>query len=468
MSSDSLQGSSCILHLKTNKLKVKKIEEAKAKRKQILKMEAERREAKIKRAVSEVRYPLALPLINILVLDKLLLVQLRYRYAVCLCLSLYFTVGVAIHSFIGIQAERLADAHTRKQASKIHYKTERTAQFVKTKQDSMKGNKREEQLKAKFREQRKLAAEERMEEQRELLTRRLKAKELHAEHVTAARHEQRVAKKTEQRLKITGRARKAQRLRMAAENKQKKQIERMQRFYEKQQQLEEIKHAIGERRKQVLREEKIRRDKWRAAITLERQIMPGPGEYELPSTLRNSGGTFNMSKPKTEMDWVRYRAKQLPAPGDYYNAETSSTLNKAGGSWSKYLPKSDVEIMMDRARKQPGPGEYSPIYKPDTTTAAFGDAEPMSEIDRVILNASRTPAPGQNQPDNVPKRAKKLKVLQQQFGVSKSAMKFAGRMKAKLGEMRSDGANGTGTGNDEDVTHRRMMRTQSAPPMENE
>jgi len=376
--------------------KIKKIEEAKQRRKQLLKTEAAEREARIKKAVHD--------------------------------------------------QEKLAAALTKKHDARIKAKNERTAQFLEVKAASQQGNKREEELKARYREQRRLKAEEREAEQRELLTRRLKAKEEHALHVKLAKHEQRVAEKTQKRLKIGARARKAQRLRTAAENRHKQAIEKMERFYEKQQQMEEIKHAINERRKQVLREEKIRRDKWRAQINLERAITPGPGEYNLPSTLKSSGGTFNMSKPKSEMDWVRYRAKQLPAPGDYFNNQSFSSLNRSGGSWSKYKPKSDVEIAMDRARKQPGPGEYTIVLKPDTTSATFGDAEPMSELDRVILNASRSPAPGVNQPDNVPKRPKKLKQLQQQFGVSSKALMFASKMKHKL----------------------RAQRAQSAPPRDND
>lgn len=333
--------------------------------------------------------------------------------------------------------EKLAKTVISKHDRNVKRKQERTAHFLKQKHDMQKGSRRQEQLKVQFRNQRKMAAEEREAEKRELLTRRLHAKSEHAEHVMKARAQQRLAKKTERNLRISSRARKAQRLRYAAENRQKKQTEKMERFYRKQAQLDEMKFAIGERRKQLLREEKIRRDKWRAAISLERTITPGPGEYSLPSTLASSGGTFNMSKPKTEMDWVRHRAKELPAPGDYHDDETFSSLNKAGGSWSKYKPKSDVEIAMDRARAQPGPGEYQPKFYPDTTSATFGDAEPLSEIDRVILNASRNPAPGEHQKDNVPKVPKKLNQLQRQFGVSTKALQFAARMKRKLTRRRS-------------------------------
>lgn len=336
--------------------------------------------------------------------------------------------------------EKIAAAIVKRHHDHILYKAERTAKFEANMAESRAGNKRKEELKAKFREQRRLQAEERLTEQRELLTRRLTAKGVHAEHVKKARIAQRIASKTERNIKINSRARKAARLRNAAENRQKQQIEKMERFYARQQQMEEIKHAIGERRKQVLREEKIRRDRWRSQIALQRDITPGPGEYDLPSTLTETGGTFNMSKPKNEFELAQYRAKDIPAPGDYFNIDTASTLVKSGGSWSKYKPKSDVELSMDRARQMPGPGEYKIVLKPDTVSVSFGDAEPMSEIERVMLNASRSPAPGASQPDNVPKRPKKLKNLQKQFGISNKALKFAARMKGKLANHRKSAA----------------------------
>merc|ERR1711871_1282631 len=108
--------------------------------------------------------------------------------------------------------------------------------------------------------------------------------------------------------------------------------------------MAEMKHAIQVKRKALLREEKIRRDEWRARTKLERAITPGPGSYELPSTMTVAGGTWGKFTPKTEFDWIEYRAAQIPGPGKYKSAK--STLNSAGGSWSKYRPKSDVEWKM--------------------------------------------------------------------------------------------------------------------------
>ena len=151
---------------------IERIEQAKLRRKELLKAEAADREARIKRKVED--------------------------------------------------QNKLAARIAKKHDSKIKYKRERTTQFLESKNEAQAGSKREEELKAKFREQRREQAEKREMEQRELLTRRLVAKEVHAKHVKHARHEQRIAKKTEQRLKIGARARKAQRLRSAAENRQKK------------------------------------------------------------------------------------------------------------------------------------------------------------------------------------------------------------------------------------------------------
>ena len=45
----------------------------------------------------------------------------------------------------------------------------------------------------------------------------------------------------------------------------------------------------------------------------------GPGSYNIPlSTCTDvSGGRFNMSNAKSDLDWVTYFEKQKPGPGNY-------------------------------------------------------------------------------------------------------------------------------------------------------
>jgi hypothetical protein len=44
--------------------------------------------------------------------------------------------------------------------------------------------------------------------------------------------------------------------------------------------------------------------------------MPGPADYPPPVPPKPSGGKFNMSKPKSDIDWIITRASQMPGPGD--------------------------------------------------------------------------------------------------------------------------------------------------------
>ena len=41
------------------------------------------------------------------------------------------------------------------------------------------------------------------------------------------------------------------------------------------------------------------------------------GHYKLKSTLIVGGGKFNLSNPKTDVEWRMIRAAQIPGPGAY-------------------------------------------------------------------------------------------------------------------------------------------------------
>ncbi len=97
--------------------------------------------------------------------------------------------------------------------------------------------------------------------------------------------------------------------------------------------------------------------------------MPGPGQYGNPVLKENLGGKFNLSNPKSDVDWmVRvslinqrkkpsfllflsvsfppaaaysthnlpqvWRSNQLPAPGQYGNPGEKEGLNHRGGRFS--------------------------------------------------------------------------------------------------------------------------------------
>jgi len=322
------------------------------------------------------------------------------------------------------------------QKMKLEAKNKQVARF----QAGMTGNKKEVKEKQErqrmLRNERTEQAKIREKLHREKLARKMAEKEAKAEAIRAQRAAQRSQGKVEKQLKSKARAQSADRVRKAKVYERQRLIDKMEGNYARMEAMKETKEAIDEKRRDLLRLEKIRRDEWRAATAVERSITPGPGAYELKSTLTNSGGTWGKFKPKTELDWIEYRAKQVPAPGDYHS-DKFSTLNKNGGSWSKYKPKTDVEWRMEKAAQEPGPGEYKVQLPSSTTTATFGNFTPKSELDFVILRAKESPAPGEHQPNQVPKPRRKLEELAETFSVSNKAIMFAAKLKRKLRKNKS-------------------------------
>jgi len=286
------------------------------------------------------------------------------------------------------------------------------------------------------RKKRRAQAKEREEAERQRLLMKLGSKGDTVNRLKAEKAEKRQRMKVQKQLKSQQRQEKAERVRRAKAYEKQKLIDKMQANYSRMEAMKQMKDAIESKRRDLLRQEKIRRDEWKRRTAVERAITPGPGAYAVPSTLKKSGGAWGKFKPQTELDIIIARAKSMPAPGEY-GIGTGSTLSPAGGSWSMYKPKSDVEWAMERAAKIPGPGEYQPKPIQSGGTASFGNFTPKSELDLVILRAAESPAPGQYQPVNVPKRKKKLAELQKEFKVSTKAVMFAAKLRSKMRKKRN-------------------------------
>lgn len=81
--------------------------------------------------------------------------------------------------------------------------------------------------------------------------------------------------------------------------------------------------------------------------------MPGPGQYHTSdATFSPSGGKFNASKAKSDLEWQIFYAKSLPGPGTY----DSPKEKHEGGTFSTAVPKSALDWAIDNAKKTPGPG----------------------------------------------------------------------------------------------------------------
>lgn len=84
--------------------------------------------------------------------------------------------------------------------------------------------------------------------------------------------------------------------------------------------------------------------------------VPGPSQYGAPKLSKPGGGKFNMSKPKTEIELRIYHGKSMPAPGQYIGMTKFN--QQSTGKFNMSKPKSDLEWKIHRAKDSPGPGQY--------------------------------------------------------------------------------------------------------------
>ncbi len=192
-----------------------------------------------------------------------------------------------------------------------------------------------------------------------------------------------------------------------------------------------MKQAIEDQRKHLLREEIIRRDKWKAQTQLQRDITPGPGAYETKSTLSQAGGQM-AGKVPTEWDFLVRRAKESPGPG-HYNVNNSS-LSQAYGLMSEFTTMTDIDWKIKNARAVPGPGHYQPKPVGKAFSASFGTYKPKSFVDLAVAKGRDTPAPGYSQAKVVPNRRKKLRDIQSQLSVNRESVLFAAKMRQEMGD----------------------------------
>ena len=246
------------------------------------------------------------------------------------------------------------------------------------------------------------------------------------------------ALRMQQRVENVARAKKEQ------EYRNQVMIKKMKMSWERMNRMKEIKEAIqvdrGARRKREI----IERHKWRDNTILQRNILPGPGEYynnkqDMANNTR--GARWGKYKPKSDIDWIMYRSAQIPGPGQYTPSDPNHQ-GKSSGSWGKYKPKSDVEWLMYYAEQKPGPGQYSIKHARDKSQKAvkWGDFEPMGEIDQIMSRAKHIPGPDAYAEKPPPLVKPKLSDIKRQMSGSMLALGVAGKIKKKVSESRSKAA----------------------------
>ena len=114
-----------------------------------------------------------------------------------------------------------------------------------------------------------------------------------------------------------------------------------------------------------------------------------------PLSANLSGGKFNISRSKSELDWVVLRAQDTPAGNHYFrrsNGVPPYKLPPGAPKFSVTVPKTPIELAMARASSTPGPGAYK-IKKPEIHGGTISKSEIPSDADVTAKRAEKIPGP---------------------------------------------------------------------------
>ena len=259
---------------------------------------------------------------------------------------------------------------------------------------------------------------------RDMLSQHLSEKSKASAKIKAKRKAEVEARRAERWLVAQSRQENAERVRREKEFHQKQVMQKIHQAYKMMDHMKELRAAVVEERKKVKRQMIIEVDEWKDKTTLQRNITPGPGEYESHRKLPGpSGGTWGKYAPKSDLEWIIYRASQLPGPGQYEDVDQTKLVT--GGTWGKYAPKSDVEWQIYRASQIPGPGDYEPAEVPSGAAVTFGEFDPKSDLDVLIARASQLPGPSDYAPPMPPIKKPSIKAMRSKLRKAAEKVKMA-------------------------------------------
>ena len=245
----------------------------------------------------------------------------------------------------------------------------------------------------------------------EIMARR-KAKAAQLQSTIRQRKKELALKREEAWLRQQDKIENVERIKRQKEFELGKVRQKLQAKEEKLRSMKEMQEALLAERAAERKQAIIDRHHREATTIPERNVLPGPGEYNVPSTMDGSNG-FRMSKftPKSDLDWVIHRAKQMPGPGQYQDIEYK--VKAPAASFGKGVVPSDLEWKMIRASEMPGPSAYgSAQFKPETPSFSMGNFKPKSDLELKILRAAELPGPGAyDVGTSVPKRARSVREL---------------------------------------------------------
>ena len=121
--------------------------------------------------------------------------------------------------------------------------------------------------------------------------------------------------------------------------------------------------------------------------------LPAPNEYNLGSTMgRMKTGKMSTARPKTHVEIIEARSRLVPAPDYYQRPKTVDPARLKGVKFSDAYPKSYIDWTQYYAKQIPGPSEYV-IKNPKKSGGKFSEARPKTSTEWIIYHAKQIPGP---------------------------------------------------------------------------
>ncbi len=181
-------------------------------------------------------------------------------------------------------------------------------------------------------------------------------------------------RKEEQMLLMQDKLENVERIRRMSEYKRQQIAQKISQDDERTTKMGSLKRAIADERLKSRTRELVAKHRAREGVTIERELLPGPGEYTIKTTLNvDRGYKIGEENPKSDIEWIQYRASQIPGPGAY--KDVSIKASSPTIKFSLADVPSDLELRMRRAPLTPGPDEYNPgqAFRADTPSFSMGN-----------------------------------------------------------------------------------------------
>ena len=315
----------------------------------------------------------------------------------------------------------------REEAEEDRRRKDERRQAIKSKRAERKkksmavANKEKEKIELARKAHREKVKKERVaakeEKEREIRIRMLE-KEKFMKKQNAKRRQEREEKKKEALFKASEKRENLKRIRQQQNYHRIRLREHLKIADQKRKKLTALNRAVVAERAKDRKSALINSHTLKGSTPIERNIMPGPGAYTLPSTIGGKGKGFKVSdaNPLGYIDLVVNRAKQVPGPNAYGFADYPKRMKAV--KFSDANVPSDVEWIMRRSREQPGPDEYQNTmkFKSDTPAFSMGNFKPKSDVDWIMARSAMVPGPADYY-EGLPERRSPLKKVARELGV---------------------------------------------------